>query len=99
MHNALQDVVESIAPVRKVEIVQFMTVEHALSFRQACRVIQIARSLLYCRASSKNDEDVIGAINAYIAKNPKHGFGLLVSSFKLEQQSWGKKCYGGFIAN
>ena len=67
-----------------------MTAEHGLSSRQACRVIRMARSLLYYRTSSKNDEGVIEAINAYITKNPKHGFGLLVSSFKLEQQPWGK---------
>lgn len=67
-----------------------MAAEHGLSSRQACSVIRIARSLLYYRASSKNDEGVIEAINAYIAKNPRHGFGLLVSSFKFEQQPWGK---------
>jgi putative transposase len=63
-----------------------MTAEHRLFSRQACRAIRMARSLLYYRAGSKNDEGMIEAINAYIAKNPKHGFGLLISSFKFEQQ-------------
>lgn len=67
-----------------------MTAEHGLSSRQTCRVIRMARSLLYYRASSKNDEGVIEAVNAYIAKNPQHGFGLLLPSFKLEQRPWGK---------
>ena len=67
-----------------------MIAEHGLSSRQACRAIGMARSLLYYRARSKSDECVINAVTAYMAKNPKHGFGLLVSSFKLEQQPWGK---------
>ena len=69
---------------------QFMTANDWLSTRQACRAIGMTRSLLYYRARSKNDERVIEAINTYIAKNPKHGFDLLVASFKFEQQPWGK---------
>lgn len=71
-----------------VELVQLLTAKNELSTRQACRAIGIARSLLYYQARSKNDERVIEAVTAYMAKNPRHG--LLVSSFKLEQQLWGK---------
>lgn len=64
---------KAIVSAKKVEIVH---AEHWLPFRQACRVIRMVRSLLYYRARSKNDEGMIEAVNAYIAKNFQQGFGL-----------------------
>lgn len=46
--------------------------------------------MLYYRPRLKDDAPVINAVTAYMAKNPRHGFGLLTSTFKFEQQPWGK---------
>lgn len=90
MHFRIYSCKKAVAPAKKIELIQFVTAEHGLSFRQSCRMIGMSRSLLYYRARSKNDEHVIAAINAYIAKNPTQSFGLLLLSFKLEPQPWRK---------
>lgn len=71
-------------------MIQVLTEEHGLTARQACRAIRMSRSMLYYRPKIKDDRPAIEAITAYMAKNPRHGFGLLASSFQIEQQPWGK---------
>lgn len=71
-------------------MVQSLTDEHGLSARQACCALRLSRSMLYYRPVIRNDRPVIEAVTAYVAKNPRHGFGLLLSSFKLGQHPWGK---------
>jgi len=92
VHNVLQDVVakKTVAPVKKVELIQSLTEEHGLTGRQACKAVRLPRSLLYYRPKVKDDSPVIEAVTAYMAKNPRHGFGLLASSFKIEQRLWDK---------
>lgn len=63
---------------------------HGLSERRACRAVRLARSSLYYRPVPRDDTAVIEAVQAYIAINPRHGFGLLHDSFKLRQHPWGK---------
>lgn len=46
--------------------------------------------MLYYHPKVRNDGPVIEAVTAYMARNPRHGFGLLHSSFMNEQRPWGK---------
>jgi putative transposase len=46
--------------------------------------------MLYYQPREKDDRPVIDAVTAHIARNPRHGFGLLESTFKVEQRPWGK---------
>lgn len=64
--------------------------DHGLSGRQACKALGLAKSLLYYRPVQKDDTPVINAVNAYIARNPRHGFDKLYDSFQGQRQPWGK---------
>lgn len=61
-----------------------------MSVRQACRAVRLSRSMLYYQPKPRNDGQVIEAVMDYITKNPRHGFGLLYSSFVNMQHPWGK---------
>jgi len=61
-----------------------------MSQRKACVSSGIARSTLrYCHKQS-DDSGVIQFIEAYMATNPRHGFGLLYASARYQGQPWGK---------
>lgn len=64
--------------------------EHGLSERQACRAVRLARSSLHYQPVWRDDTAIIEAVQAYIGVNPRHGFGLLYDSFRLQQRPWGK---------
>ena len=46
--------------------------------------------MLYYRPCQRDDGAAIEAITAYVEKNPRHGFGLLHSTFQNQGQPWGK---------
>lgn len=56
---------------------QALVAEHGMSERRACQASGIARSTLRYRPVARDDSGVITFIQAYMALNPRHGFGLL----------------------
>ena len=64
--------------------------DHGLSERRACQAVCLARSNLRYRPVQRGDGAIIEAIQAYLAVNPRHGFGLLYDSFRFQSQPWGK---------
>ena len=68
--------------------------EHGLSQRRACIASGIARSTLRYRAAPRDDSGVIAFIQAHIALNPRHGFGLLYDSARHQGKPWGKSVLG-----
>lgn len=69
---------KALTPSRKVNLAQFLTKEHGLSARQACRTVRLSRSILYYQPKPKNDGPVIEAVMDDITKNPRHGFCLCI---------------------
>ncbi len=61
-------------------VVQSLMAEHGMSQRRACQASGIARSTLRYRAATRDDSGVITFIQAYMAINPRHDFGLLYDS-------------------
>lgn len=64
--------------------------EHGLSERRACQAVGLARSNLHYWPVKRDDGAIIEAIPAYLAVNPRHGFGLLYDSFRFQSRPWGK---------
>jgi len=61
-----------------------------MSQRTACVASGIARSTLrYCH-KQPDDSGAIKFIQAYLASNPRHGFGLLYDSARHQGRPWGK---------
>jgi putative transposase len=75
-------------------VVQSLMAEHGLSQRRACIASGIARSTLRYRAAPRDDSGVIAFIQAHIALNPRHGFGLLYDSARHQGKPWGKSVLG-----
>lgn len=61
-------------------MVQALMTEHDMSQRRACVASGIARSTLRYCSKQPDDSGVIQFIQAYMATNPRHGFGLLYAS-------------------
>ncbi len=71
-------------------VVQALIAEHGMSERRACQASGIARSTLRYRPVARDDSGVIAFIQAYMAVNPRHGFGLLYDSARHQGKPWGK---------
>ncbi len=71
-------------------VVQGLMVEHGMSQRRACQASGIARSTLRYRPVARDDSGVITFIQAYMALNPRHGFGLQYDSARHQGKPWGK---------
>ena len=71
-------------------VVQALVTEHGMSQRRACQASGIARSTLRYRPVVRDDSGVISFIQAYMALNPRHGFGLLYDSARHQGKPWGK---------
>jgi len=70
-----------------------------MSQRKACVSSGIARSTLrYCHKES-DDSGVIQFIEAYMATNPRHGFGLLYASARYQGSLGARLCCGGRTAS
>lgn len=63
---------------------------HGLSERRACQAVCLARSNLHYLPVERDDGAIIEAIQAYLAVNPQHGFGLIYDSFRFQRLPWGK---------
>lgn len=70
-------------------VVQALMSEHGMSERRACQASGIARSTLRYRPAARDDSGVITFIQAHMALNPRHGFGLLYDSARYQGKPQG----------
>ncbi len=66
-----------------------MQTTHGLSGRRVDRVLGLSRSARHYRPRARDDGPLIEAMQAHIAANPGHGFGLLFAC-ALKPRGWGK---------
>lgn len=59
--------------------------DHALSVRQACRTVRLARSAFYVPRRRRDDTAAVTAIEDYLAENPRHGFDKVYPAVRREQ--------------
>lgn len=64
---------------------------HALSVRQACDQLGLARSGYYYRIKPRNDHEVIAAIRDYLAIHPQHGLDKVIPALKRQGYPWNHK--------
>jgi len=64
--------------------------DHGLSERRACQAVRLARSIQRYRPVPRDDGAIVDAMQACLAVNPRHGFGLLYDSFRFRSLPWGK---------
>ena len=71
-------------------VVQGLMAEHSISQRRACQASGIARSTLRYWPVARDDSGVVTFIQAHMALNPRHGFGLLYDSARHQGKPCGK---------
>jgi len=64
--------------------------EHGMSEPRAGQASGIARSTLRYRPAARDVSGVMTFIQAHMALNPRHGFGLLHDSARHQNKPWGK---------
>lgn len=80
-------------------VAQALAAEHGMSQRRACQASGIARSTLRYRPGARDDSGVITFIQAYMALNPRHGFGLLYDSARHQASLGERPCSGACTAS
>ena len=72
-------------------LVSYMNEEHGVSIRQGCAAAGLARSTYQYQAKPKDDEEVIDALNALVAKHPAIGFWQAFHRLRLAGHAWNHK--------
>ncbi|MBZ3655518.1 hypothetical protein JS565_01130 [Salmonella enterica subsp. enterica serovar Senftenberg] len=80
-NRALKDVIEkALKPAFKRELVTHLITTFGLSIRQACRSLNLSRTVYHYRPDTTRDEPVIVALQAVAERYPRYGFPKLSGS-------------------
>ncbi|MEM7292043.1 MAG: IS3 family transposase [Pseudomonadota bacterium] len=92
-NNALKDLIDKkpLRPLEKREAVDFLVAEHGMSKARSCKAMKLSRSAYYRKVISKDDHEVIDALNALVEKHPRWGFWLCFDALRLQGQRWNHK--------
>lgn len=80
-----------VKPVKKREIVEFMTREHSLNIRQACQCVSLERSSFYYQSKRKEDSELIDCLSDLSEKHPSYGFKKMFHSLRNQGYGWNHK--------
>ena len=91
--HALKDVIEkkTLKPVIKRELVSYLTVQFAMSLRQACSILSLSRTVFRYQPDTQRDEPVIMALTVAAERYPRYGFEKLFQVLRRQGKSWNHK--------
>lgn len=69
----------------------YLVAEHQLSVRQSCRCVGLSRSAFYTPPESRDDAEVVNAINATIGRHPRWGFWKTFKALRRKGHNWNHK--------
>ncbi|MBT0318426.1 IS3 family transposase [Morganella morganii] len=92
-NRALKDVIEKkpLKPAFKGELVTHLITTFGLSIRQACRSLNLSRTVYHYRPDTTRDEPVIVALQAAAERYPRYGFPKLFRILRRQGYSWNHK--------
>ncbi len=62
-----------------------METEHGVSLRRSLTALRLSRAAPYAKPRRRDDTPLIEAMTAYLADNPRQGFGLLYEAFRAKR--------------
>ena len=65
--------------------------EYGLSERQACKMLNLSRSVYRYQAKKENDEEIARRLLELAARKPRWGFGKMADYLKNEAHGWNHK--------
>ncbi|WP_370609737.1 IS3 family transposase [Citrobacter portucalensis] len=92
-NRALKDVIEKkpLKPAFKRELVTHLIMTSGLSIRQACRSLNLSRTVYHYRPDTTRDEPVIVALQAMAERYPRYGFPKLFQVLRRQGYPWNHK--------
>ncbi|EPC5538530.1 IS3 family transposase [Salmonella enterica] len=92
-NRALKDVIEKkpLKPAFKRELVTHLITAFGLSIRQACRSLNLSRTVYHYRPDNTRDEPVITALQAAAERYPRYGFPKLFQVLRRQGYMWNHK--------
>lgn len=91
-NRALKDVIEkALKPAFKRELVTHLITAFGLSIRQACRSLNLSRTVYHYRPDNTRDEPVITALQAAAERYPRYGFPKLFQVLRRQGYMWNHK--------
>ncbi|HBJ0137687.1 TPA: IS3 family transposase, partial [Escherichia coli] len=92
-NRALKDVIEKkpLKPAFKRELVTHLITTSGLSIRQACRSLNLSRTVYHYRPDTTRDEPVIVALQAMAERYPRYGFPKLFQVLRRQGYPWNHK--------
>ncbi|HAU5601088.1 MULTISPECIES: IS3 family transposase [unclassified Citrobacter] len=92
-NRALKDVIEKkpLKPSCKRELVTHLITTFGLSIRQACRSLNLSRTVYHYRPDTTRDEPVIVALQAVAERYPQYGFPKLFQVLRRQGHPWNHK--------
>ncbi|WP_218709304.1 IS3 family transposase [Citrobacter braakii] len=92
-NRALKDVIEKkpLKPAFKRELVTHLITTFGLSIRQACRSLNLSRTVYHYRPDTTRDEPVIVALQAVAERYPRYGFPKLFQVLRRQGHPWNHK--------
>ncbi|HCB1684210.1 IS3 family transposase [Citrobacter sp. RHBSTW-00986] len=92
-NRALKDVIEKkpLKPAFKREQVSHLITTFGLSIRQACRSLNLSRTVYHYRPDTTRDEPVIVALQAVAERYPRYGFPKLFQVLRRQGHPWNHK--------
>jgi len=71
--------------------VNYLVAEHQLSVRQSCHCVGLSRSAFYTPPESRDDAEVVDAINTIIDRHPRWGFWKTFKALRRKGYEWNHK--------
>ena len=78
-------------PAFKRELVTHLITTFGLSIRQACRSLNLSRTVYHYRPNTTHDEPVISALQAAAERYPRYGFPKLFQILRRQGYPWNHK--------
>ena len=82
---------KTIKPDAHRDLVTYAMKEYGLSERQACKMLNLSRSVYRYRAKKENDEEIARRLLELAGRKPRWGIGKMVDYLKNEAHGWNHK--------
>ena len=78
-------------PDARKDLATYAMKEYELSERQACKLLNLSRSVYRYDSKLVNDKEITRSLKELAARKPRWGFGKMVDYLKNEAHGWNHK--------
>ena len=92
-HLGLKEIIQkkTLKPDARKDLATYAMKEYGLSERQACKLLNLSRSVYRYQAKKENDEEIARRLLELAARKPRWGFGKMADYLKNAVHGWNHK--------